>query len=222
MRPPAIEKMGYYPTDLPVVESISSALQMPTTENIRVLDPCAGEGTAVNHLAQLLGINRCETWGAELSYIRAEQAAKKMTRLYDTAWQRCALTDESISLLFLNPPYDDDRLGTNKRLEYGFLKSCTPKLMPEGILIFIVPIYSLQKQDTSKYLLSHYTDLSIFRFPQQFYERFKQVVLFGKRRMTPTLPDSNTLQTFSYQVESSSVFHPNSTKTWQIWKPNSL
>lgn len=207
MRPPAIEKMGYYPTDLPVIDLIQTGLQMPETGDIRILDPCAGEGIAVQHLSHLLDMDRCETWGAELSYIRSKKASMRLDQLYDTAWQRCSLTDESISLLFLNPPYDDDRLGKNKRLEYGFLKSSTQKLVPEGILIFIVPIYSLQNQEMGKYLVSQYTDLRVFRFPTNLFKKFKQVVVFGKRRLNAQLPDKTKLLTFFHQIEISVDLH---------------
>jgi hypothetical protein len=42
MRPPAIERMGYYPTDDPVVEIIRTYLK-PPVEKGRLFDPCAGQ-----------------------------------------------------------------------------------------------------------------------------------------------------------------------------------
>lgn len=200
MRPPAIEKMGYYPTDLPVVELIASALNVTENENIRILDPCAGEGIAVERLASDLGRETCEIWGAELSYIRAEEAKVRIDRLCDTAWQRCLLTDESISLLFLNPPYDDDRLEGGARLEFGFLKSCTEKLVPNGILVFIVPMYSLQNDGMAKYLLTHYDDVAIYRFPDHLFDKFKQVVVFGRRRICGVLANDDAVSFFKKQV----------------------
>ena len=43
MSPPAIERMGYYPTDDPAVEIIKTYLK-PPVESERLFDPCAGEG----------------------------------------------------------------------------------------------------------------------------------------------------------------------------------
>lgn len=60
MRPPAIERMGYYPTDEPVVEIIRTYLK-PPSERGRLFDPCAGEGKAASSLGNALN---CETWGA--------------------------------------------------------------------------------------------------------------------------------------------------------------
>ena len=99
MRPPAIERMGYYPTDDPVVEIIQTYLK-PPVEKGRLFDPCAGEGRAAAALGQALN---CETWGVELSPDRAEKAQQVMDKVYQAPWQACFLSDESISWLYLEP-----------------------------------------------------------------------------------------------------------------------
>ena len=126
MRPPAIERMGYYPTDEPVVEIIRTYLK-PPSERGRLFDPCAGEGKAAFSLGNALN---CETWGVELSPERAGKAQNVMDKVYQAPWQACVLSDESISWLYLNPPYEFDRFeghptqgsGAGKRLEWDFLK----------------------------------------------------------------------------------------------------
>ena len=126
MRPPAIERMGYYPTDEPVVEIIRTYLK-PPSERGRLFDPCAGEGKAASFLGNALN---CETWGVELSPERAGKAQTVMDKVYQAPWQACVLSDESISWLYLNPPYEFDRFeghptqgsGAGKRLEWDFLK----------------------------------------------------------------------------------------------------
>lgn len=45
----------------------------------------------------------------------------------------CSLTDEWVTLLWCNPPYDEDRHGDEKRPELAFLKSSTPKLVRDGV-----------------------------------------------------------------------------------------
>ena len=136
MRPAAIIKMGYFPTDEPVLEILKTYIRPAEEGKGRLLDPCAGEGIAARALGQALN---CETWGTELSPVRAELAAKVMDKVYPTAWQACQMTDESITLLFLNPPYEYDRHDSHKRLEVEFLKSTTPKLVRGGLLVFIIP-----------------------------------------------------------------------------------
>ena len=70
MRPPALEKAGYYPTATNVAELLKTYFK--PADSGRLLDPCAGEGTAASILANALN---CQSWGAELSPARAALAA---------------------------------------------------------------------------------------------------------------------------------------------------
>ena len=88
MRPPALEKMGYYQTSLTVAQLLKTYFK--PADSGRLLDPCAGEGTAASILANALN---CQSWGAELSPARAALAAEKMDRLFNTPWGSCHLMD---------------------------------------------------------------------------------------------------------------------------------
>src|SRR3972149_2823876 len=118
MRPPALEKMGYYETSIKVAQLLKTYFK--PAETGRLLDPCAGEGTAASILAKALN---CQSWGAELSPARAALASEKMERLLSAPWQSCHQKNEPLPLLSPNPPYSHDRLGDQKRLELEFLKS---------------------------------------------------------------------------------------------------
>jgi hypothetical protein len=137
MRLAGIEKGGYYPYPLHMAEATASwFIPLSAGTRGRLLDPCAGEGEIASLLGRLLN---CETWGCELFPYRAEKAAARMDKCHSAAWESCSLTDESVKLLWLNPPYDDDRHGEEKRLELAFLKSTTPKLVRGGVLAFVIP-----------------------------------------------------------------------------------
>ena len=119
MRLAGIEKGGYYPYPPHMAEATASwFIPLPAGTRGRLLDPCAGEGEIASLLGRLLN---CETWGCELFPYRAEKAAAHMDKCHSAAWESCSLTDESITLLWCNPPYDDDRHGDEKRLELAFL-----------------------------------------------------------------------------------------------------
>ncbi|HML39853.1 MAG TPA: DUF6094 domain-containing protein [Bellilinea sp.] len=178
MRPPAIEKMGYYPTPEIVLETLKT-YATPEDGRGRLLDPCAGEGKAAGVLGHVFD---CETWGAELSPERAAKAAQVMNRVYNAPWQVCQLNDETITVLFLNPPYETDRFDTRKRLEYDFLKSTTPKLVRGGLLIYVIPQKVLGIIEVARLLANSYECLTVSRFPDREYETFKQVVVLGTRR----------------------------------------
>ena len=171
MRPPAKEKLGYYGTSNFVAELLKTYFK--PAETGRLLDPCAGEGTAASILAKALN---CQSWGAELSPGRAALASEKMDRIFNTPWGSCHLTGESITLLFLNPPYSHDRLGDQKRLELEFLKSTTPKLMRGGALIYIVPHHLLRDLDVASHLAGYYENITVYRYPET---AFNQVIVLA-------------------------------------------
>lgn len=180
MRPPALEKMGYYQTSITVAQLLKTYFK--PTDSGRLLDPCAGEGTAAAILAKALN---CQSWGAELSPARAALAAETMDRLFNTPWSSCHLTGESITLLFLNPPYSHDRLGDQKRLELEFLKSTTPKLMRGGVLIYIVPHPLLRDLDVASHLAGYYENIRIYRYPDS---GFNQVIVLATKRVKYKIP----------------------------------
>jgi len=196
MRPPAIEKMGFYATSDNVAEILKTYFK--PADSGRLLDPCAGEGTAAFILAKALN---CQSWGAELSPARATLAAEKMDRLFNTPWQSCHLTSESITLLFLNPPYSHDRLGDQKRLELEFLKSTTPKLVRGGVLIYIVPHPLLRDLDVASHLTGYYENIRIYRYPET---GFNQVIVLATKRVKYKIPSHEEV----HQVQAWSDVEP--------------
>ncbi len=154
-------KMGYYPTPdhlLPLIASF--AAPAPEGARGRLLDPCAGEGRAAAFLGERWN---CETWGVELSDARAAKAAQVMDRVLHTAWPHgVSLSPESVSVLFLNPPYDWD--GKGERQEVSFLKTATLKLMEGGVLVYIVPEHVLRRRAALNALAAYYADIRVYRF----------------------------------------------------------
>lgn len=193
MRPPALEKLGYYATANPVAEMLKTYF-MPAPTG-RLLDPCAGEGTAASILAKALN---CQSWGVELSPVRAALAAEKMDRLFNAPWQSCHLTNESITLLFLNPPYSHDRLGDQKRLELEFLKSTTPKLTRGGVLVYIVPHHLLRDLDVASHLAGYYESIRVYRYPET---EFHQVIVMAYKRLKFKMPSNEDVQAIQSSAE---------------------
>jgi hypothetical protein len=188
MRPPATEKMGYYPTSSMVIEALRT--WFAPAEDGRLLDPCAGEGSAAGTLAKALN---CTSWGVELSPTRAQVAEKNMDHVLCAAWQTCSLTNESISLLFLNPPYNYDRFGDQRRLETEFLKSTTPKLARGGTLVYIVPLNLLGDETVAALMVGYYENLTVVRYPET---EYKQVIVMGYRRQNYKNPSKEEIAEF--------------------------
>ncbi len=172
--------MGYFPTPETVIELISQWLEPAGEETWRLLDPCCGKGEAAR-LADLVG-GDCESWGVELSPRRAEEAAQVMDRVFNAGWRQTRVDDRSVSLLWCNPPYDHDLDGEDRRLEIEFLRTGAPALVDGGILVYIVPRHLLGYRDVALRLAGHFDDLVVRCFPDGEYERFKQIVVLGRKK----------------------------------------
>ncbi|MEM7034317.1 MAG: DEAD/DEAH box helicase family protein, partial [Chloroflexota bacterium] len=93
-----------------------------------------------------------------------------------------------------NPPYDQALGGT--RVELTHLQADLELLLPNGLGIWIMPKPSLDF-DACATLARHLTKITLRRFPEPEYERFKQVVVFGVKRHHPL----DTVYTTASQLE---------------------
>jgi tRNA1(Val) A37 N6-methylase TrmN6 len=187
-------KMGYYPTPLSIVERIKSFVSIPKNQPINALDPCCGEGLALRNLTEGLD---CETYGIELDSHRAEEAKENLHHVLKCSYTEARITNGCYSLLFLNPPYDEETLNdgtvtSSERKEKVFLKDTIKYLQPGGVLIYIIPQPRL---DTSiaKILSYRFEQLSIYRFHGEEYDAFKQIVLFAVKRKEPGIGEEDLL-----------------------------
>ena len=140
MRLAAQAKMGYYPTPDEVTPIIARYINRRRNGLIRILDPCAGEGTAVKIIGDHL---TAETYGIEIDLERGKRAKEVLTQCLVTDYQNTRISHGSFSLLWLNPPYDwatrDNEIETSERYERTFLRDCIPYLSPGGILVYLIP-----------------------------------------------------------------------------------
>jgi hypothetical protein len=92
------------------------------------------------------------------------------------------ISQRAFSLLYLNPPYDwsikDDDMAPGERYELAFLRDTFKYLIPFGVLIYLIPHHRLDKK-IAQILAWHFSDVKVFRFPAEEYERFSQIVIFG-------------------------------------------
>jgi hypothetical protein len=201
-----VEKSGYYPLVPAVADLILTYVAAP--HGGRLLDPCAGEGAALVRLADCLEL---EPFGVELNSERAEQARQAVnqllarrltapgsaqTRILHDSYLSLVTPPNGYNLLYVNPPYDHDSADEPEagrgdgRLEYQWLWRTRPYLQPGGLLIWVVPQHLLRFRKAAAYLLAHYEERRIFRFPDDDYDRFKQIVFFGRRRARATTPEA--------------------------------
>lgn len=171
---------GYYPTPDRVATFLSSWLVAGTGPGqIRALDPCCGTGRALDLVTQDLTTPLC-TVGVELNRERAAEAQGVLSRALHADVFKIRCTHQAFSLLFLNPPYDDDAGG--QREEEHFLKQTLAYLAPKGILVYLIPLSRLAHPRICALLTTWCTDLTVLRFPSPEYDAFKQGIVLGLKK----------------------------------------
>lgn len=191
-------KAGFYPTPTRVIERIIGWIKRPSnpierSSLLRILDPCCGLGDPLGRIATHTG---AESYGIELDRSRAGICREKLSSVLRADALTARVTSCAFSLLFLNPPYDQDE---RRRLEHRFLVQATPWLAPKGLLVYIIPQGRYQAV-TLRYLSGWYEGIRLFRFPEEEYRRFRQTVLFAVKK-SRAAPDPNLMEEVRQKVE---------------------
>ena len=193
-------KLGYYPTDPDNISLILRGIQFPEGVTTNLFDPCCGCGHA---LRQLATGNNCYAYGVELDEGRAEEAQKILHRVGFGSFFYSAVSREAFHLLFLNPPYLSvlNQSGSRSRHEKRFLIESIPTLAYGGLLIYVIPYYRLT-QDICQILVDNFDDLSVWRFTDGEFQKFKQVAVMGIRKRRETeLQETTWLERYSYSPD---------------------
>lgn len=174
-----------------------------------MVDPCAGDGEAVTQFSRLvLGdhwkhhtLYGCEMEVSRFRRLNArrnEGGTHREARIevvhgdaFAAEWAfeqegRSGYGKTGASLAYVNAPYSD---GT---LEARFLDRFTDTLRTGGVLIDLLPYYSLAK--SAEIVATHYNVIACFKFPEPLFSQikdraFKQVVLIAVRRDPLMAPD---------------------------------
>lgn len=202
-----MEIAGFYACPPAVTNFILTYITAP--HGGRVLDPCAGEGVALATLAEKLGL---DPFGVELHEGRAKAAretvnqliatriakdesdttASTTTRILHDSYLSLVTSRGGYNLLYVNPPYDHD--DEDGRLEYQWLVHTRSWLQPGGLLIWVVPQHMLRFRKATRYILSWYDRVQVYRFPDDTYDQFRQIVLFGVHRPKAVTPDGKMVE----------------------------
>jgi SAM-dependent methyltransferase len=165
------KKMGYYPTPDDTLLFIKKWLNLEP--QAAVLDPCCGEGWAVSSISP-------DAYGIELDPDRAEKAKESLFNvLTGSIYQAVVRPLQSFSLLYLNPPYDYE---DGQRAEVRFLKHAHKWLIPEGVLVFLVPEFIFEDKRFRTWITKRYRDIRIMRFTRNDFPRFKQAVMLAVKK----------------------------------------
>lgn len=181
MRLMAMIKGGYYPA---APEAVSMVGKLIEYRGGAVLDPCCGEGEAIDTLAVALNAPRGKVYAIELERDRTATTKARLEGAHVMA--PCSFFDArvnagSISVIWLNPPFDQNVKGG--RAEVDFLIKATTLLAPGGILCFVVPAHVVDDYDrpACQHLMAHYDQLAVLTFPEE-HRPYDEVVVIGIKR----------------------------------------
>jgi hypothetical protein len=147
-------------------------------EGVNLFDPCCGEGHALKMLSDTIAGS--VTYGVELEKGRARAAKNILDHVVHCGYESIRMSHGKISACWLNPPYDSHDL---ERTEVRFLRDLTAPntyLHPGALLMFVVPQYVLAP--AAAFLANRFEKVRVYRFTDENYPVYSQVVVFGYRR----------------------------------------
>ena len=195
-------KLGYYPTDPDNISLILRGIQFPEDVTTNLFDPCCGCGKALRQLAQG---NNCYAYGVELDESRAEEAQTRLHRVGFGSFFFSQVSHEAFHLLFLNPPYLSvlNESGGRARHEKRFLIESLCHLMYGGLLVYVIPYYRLTP-DICRVLVDNFEGLTVWRFTDSEFKKFKQIAVMGLRKRRSDVPE-DTLWLERYTVDPATI-----------------
>lgn len=168
--------LGFYP--LPEIEArrIRNYLRFPEGE-FSALDPCVGDGVAFDALTKGTSAHRL---GIELDSGRAQEAVTRTIHVIHGDALEVYCPPESLSLLYLNPPYDFE-VGAygNRRFEELFLRHTYRGLKRGGIVVLVIPQEQLTR--CSALLVEYFSSIRVYRLTEPQCAQYHQVVVLASR-----------------------------------------
>jgi hypothetical protein len=180
---------GYVPLPEEAATAIGTYIALPEAESthaqVRIFDPCAGEGRALELIADQIGISFEQRFGCEIHDTRFVEAQTRIANIV----QADTLTELQSSkaafvAAYLNPPFDTDhRENGGGRLEIKFLERSIEKgwVQNGGVVVIVVPQYVMAREEFIKHLSRFYNELQIFALPQDI-RHYGEAVAIGVMR----------------------------------------
>lgn len=141
MRLAAQAKLGYYPVRPETLALVCSALRPEDPATTLVLDPCCGQGKAIEQIGTLLAVPKTNLYGVELDERRAEMAAEHCNVVHSSIFST-RVSVKTFSLAWVNPPYEDEirqEDETSNQLEVSFVFCVARMVVKDGVFILHMP-----------------------------------------------------------------------------------
>lgn len=190
-----IKKAGAYYTDLEHCGRIATMFQWPDDE-VSILEPSAGDGTAV--LEATKNCSKRKIFAVELDREVVESKLQKSKEICESLccdFLETKISNKAFSFCFSNPPYIAEVEGG--RMEIAFLKRIIKYLSDEGILVYVVNISTARTPEYLELFFSNFELLHMYRFSEEEYMKYKQVVMIGRKREEKECSDEEMVRKYS-------------------------
>jgi hypothetical protein len=172
----SIEKGGYYafpPAHLPALASLFA----PSAHGGKLLDPCAGEGDALQALTEAW---RLEPYANELDIPRAAACQRKFgTHAVQGDLYQLRASSGAFTAAWCNPPYTWDNAGDDKRREFAMLKECWKWVQDGGFMLWCIYAHHITP-DAALYLARHSAQVDVWRLPGLHLDAYTHIIVVSR------------------------------------------
>lgn len=187
-----IQKAGAYYTDLLHCSRLAQMFDWPE-EEVSILEPSAGNGAAVIEVTKKCTNRKIFT----VELMRdAVKELKNNANIYEALccdFMSTKISHKAFSFCFSNPPY----LDNEGRMEISFLKRIEKYLTVDAVLVYVIPMHVATSLDFLEIYLSCFEPLYEFRFSEEEYSKFKQVVFIGRKKEINVDVQRDILQSYA-------------------------
>lgn len=179
-----VGKLGFYPTEPSHCKKISTMLRWPE-KDVNILEPSIGNGVALKCVCSQANKEKVHTFGVELNVeifnsLNEEKDEMGVDYLLNADFLHGVKISNKFHFCFANPPYGDGEDGI--RLEQLFVEKIFGYLKARGLFCLVVPYYLFQNEKFVKSFFGRFEPLGVYRFDDSEYAKYKQVVIFSRRR----------------------------------------
>lgn len=165
MREAAKEKMGFFPLPEEAIGLIVQMLRVRDVGETTILDPCAGEGSAILSLARELRVPVDNLYAIEVDSDRSRTLSAKLKTGNVLAEASFFGSDvgEDYSIIYCNPPFGTDH--EHGRIETSWMIKCAEIQKANGTMVFICPEATFNTPKFFNRFAERYRMVSVVPFP---------------------------------------------------------
>lgn len=178
-------KLGAYYTDVPHCKSLSGLFKFSQEEDTCVLEPSIGDGSAVIATTRVKDNPKIKIFGVELNGTVAKETRENplIESVVEADFTNgVQIQNDFFTFCFGNPPYMADDEEEKGRTEKTFLEKVTGNYLRKGgVLVWVIPYSRFAEITTIRYLMNHYEWLGVWKFREEEYAKWKQIVFVGRK-----------------------------------------